>query len=213
MTQPIIDDLNRKRFDRWAGSFDRWNFAFRYCQNRLLKMLELKKGNALLDLGCGTGWAVCHAAGMLEGQGRFVGVDLSEKMIDKARENVRGLANTTFYVANAAALPLDSDGFDHVICTWSFHHHDKPESTLAEVHRVLKPGGKVWILDASAEDPLTRWIDRRQAQIEPGHVKMYSTREYREMFKKAGLTSVSDQTMLFYPIKLHRAEKSRREFP
>ncbi len=100
------EKANREKFDRWAGHFDRWGFAFRYFQKRVLSRLAPPKGSAFLDLGCGTGWAVCRVARLLVGQGFFVGVDISEKMIEKAEANSKGLANVHFHVASVEALPF-----------------------------------------------------------------------------------------------------------
>ena len=114
-----------------------------------------------LDLGCGTGWAVCYAATLLEGKGRLVGIDISKGMIEKAKRHALGFPTVEFLEANAENLPCKHDYFDTVICSNSFHHYLHPEQALKEVTRVLKLHGKIYILDVNADDFLIQWIDKR----------------------------------------------------
>jgi len=201
------DRANRQKFDRWAGHFDDWGFAFRYFQKRVLSLMVLRKNSSFLDLGCGTGWAVCRVASMLEGQGHFVGVDLSEKMIEKAAENSKDLTHVRFHAASAEALPLEDASFDNILCTFSFHHYLNPGKALSEARRVLKPGGKIYILDGTPDDFFTRWIDQMAAGIDKGHVKQYSSGEFARMFSDAGLQRLESRTILIYPVKVHIAKK------
>ncbi len=169
--------------------------------------MDPRKGTAFLDLGCGTGWAVCRVATLLEGQGLFAGVDISGKMIEKAVSNSKGLANIHFHVASVEALPLDNDSFDNVICTFSFHHYLNPGKALSEVRRALKPKGKFFILDATPDDFAMKWFDRIGAKYDKGHVKQYSIREFGQMFAENGLKHLGSRTILMYPVKAHIAEK------
>ncbi len=200
--------LNQQKWDRWSRTFDnKWGAPFRYLQKRIVSLAELKSGGNFLDLGCGTGFAVHYAAELLKGQGNFVGIDISEGMIAKARENAAGIENIRFYRASSEELPLENDYFDAIICTNSFHHYLNPGKALAEVFRVLKPGGRIFILDGTTDDLITRWIDSLARKAEKAHVKQYSTAEYRQMFSDAGLHYLESRIVLFYPLKVHIARK------
>lgn len=146
---------NEKKWDRRAENFERkWfnrvNF-FQFLQKRVIKLLDLHEGQHFLDMGCGTGWAVRYAANLVENKGEFYGIDISPKMIDKALLYSGKSENIHFYNTNAETLPFQNDFIDVIICTNSFHHYVNPDKVLAEAQRVLKPGGKLYIPDATAE--------------------------------------------------------------
>ena len=83
------DKLNQQKFDKWAGKFEERNSIFRYFQKRVISIIPLPSDSNFLDLGCGTGWAVRYVSSLLKGQGYFVGIDVSENMIKKAKEVAR----------------------------------------------------------------------------------------------------------------------------
>jgi len=152
---------------------------------------------------------VRYAAGLLEGQGHFIGIDISEGMISKAKENSLGLTNARYYRASSEELPLENNYFDIIICTMSFHHYLNPGKAIAEAYRVLKQKGRIYILDVTTDDFITRWIDVLISKKEKGHVhvKQYNTAEYKQMFSRAGLKYIESKIILSYPLKVHIAEK------
>jgi len=200
------DKLTQKKFDKWAEKFEERGF-FKYFQKRVISLINLQSNSNFLDIGCGTGWAVRYVSILLEGQGHFVGIDISQKMIEKAKEFARGLAGPSFHLASSENLPAENDFFDNIICTFSFHHYLNPEKALSEATRVLKPQGRIYVLDFTADDFLTRWIDRTVLKMEKSHVQEWSTSEFKEMFSLSGLKYIESKTILFYPIKVHIAEK------
>jgi ubiquinone/menaquinone biosynthesis C-methylase UbiE len=199
---------NENKWDGWSETFDnKWAAPFRYLQKKVISLANLQKDSNFLDLGCGTGWAVRYAAGLLNAQGNFVGIDISEGMIAKAKEHSRGSAKIKYYKASAEDLPLENSYFDVVICTNSFHHYLNPEKAIHEVYRVLKQEGKIYILDITADDFITRRIDALTKKIEKEHVKDYSTAEYKQMFSEAGLKYINSKIIMAYPLKVHIAQK------
>jgi ubiquinone/menaquinone biosynthesis C-methylase UbiE len=160
----------------------------------------------LLDLGCGTGWAVRYAASLRNGHGQFYGIDISSKMIEKAQASSTNYRNVHFRRANAEELPFENGIFDRIICSNAFHHYSDPDKVVREACRVLKPQGRIYILDVTADGFLTRILDRLAEKLERGHVKIYSTREYRSLFEKAGLLYVTNKSIL-PSLKIHIGEK------
>ena len=79
--------LNEEMWDSRAGTYDRYFSFTRWTQRKLVSLLDLKKNPHLLDLACGTGWAVRYAAKMANGRGEFYGVDNSSEMIKQAEAN------------------------------------------------------------------------------------------------------------------------------
>jgi len=153
----------------------------------LVSILDLGGNPYFLDLGCGTGWAVRYAANLANGKGEFYGIDISSKMIMKAQASSAGHKNIHFYKANAENLPFKNNFFDLIISTNAFHHFANHEKVVREAHRVLKPKGRIYILDVTADNFMMKILDRLSGKIEQGHVKIYSTREYQTLFESAGL--------------------------
>ncbi len=176
------------RFNRWARTYDRGHLNpwFTRGQAKVLEALQLKGDDWLLDVGCGTGWAVIHAA-QLTPAGRACGIDLSPGMIERAKENAEGFFNIEFQVADAEAIPYPPESFDAVISTHSFHHYSDPLRALAEIHRVLKRGGQIVILDSNRGACLWVWLwDRILRAFERGHVQYYTEEELSQLMSKAG---------------------------
>jgi ubiquinone/menaquinone biosynthesis C-methylase UbiE len=128
-----------------------------------------------------------QAANLVKGNGLFYGVDLSPKMIEKAKSNFSGKDNFHFLQANSESIPLDDNFFDVMICTNSFHHYLNPDKALKEMYRLLKKGGKLFILDPLGDSWLVKFWDRIIKWVEPEHVKIYSTQEFQQLFEQAGL--------------------------
>jgi ubiquinone/menaquinone biosynthesis C-methylase UbiE len=149
----------RERFDRWAGRYERdrrsrFNGA---PQRRALEALALGPGDRFLDVGCGTGAAVRAAAPLVE---RANGVDLSPEMIERARVLAGDVVGASLVVGDSESLPFPAGAFSAVLCSSSFHHYPVPERALAEMARVLRPGGRVAIADGSADLWAARVADR-----------------------------------------------------
>ena len=122
---------------------------------------ELKAG-LILDLGTGPGYLPIEVAKRLPNI-RIHGIDLSRRLIEKARSNARkeGLSEQLhFEVANASRLKFDDETFDMVISTGMLHTLKDPLTVLKECNRVLKPGGKAWIYDparVTSQIDLSKW--------------------------------------------------------
>jgi ubiquinone/menaquinone biosynthesis C-methylase UbiE len=191
-------ELNEAKWDKWADTLDKKNWRndyLRNAQSQVIALLNVQPGVHFLDIGCGTGWAVGQVAKLVHDQGLFYGVDLSPKMIEKARGNFIGRAHLVFTHANVESIPLDSDFFDVIICTNSFHHYPNPAKALDEMFRLLKSGGKVLILDPTADTWLIKLVDKIIKIVEPEHVKMYSTKEFQQLFGEAGLKYSNSKIM------------------
>lgn len=110
----------------------------------LLKMLPLREGERVLDLATGPGEPAFSLAPLVGARGTVVGVDLSERMIERARAvaEQRGFQNVRFEVMDAEKLALPDASFDAVVCRFGLQIFTEPDAALREVLRVLKPGGR-----------------------------------------------------------------------
>jgi ubiquinone/menaquinone biosynthesis C-methylase UbiE len=127
--------------------------------NRLLPSIaDLHRSHAALDIGCGPGAAVRAAAGSVA---RAVGVDRSLAMIEIARRRSRRLHNVEFTVGGAELLPFSDATFDRLWTIHSFHHWEDPTQGIAECLRVLRPHGRLLIVENDTTG--AHGLDRRRA--------------------------------------------------
>ncbi|HEU4802137.1 MAG TPA: bifunctional demethylmenaquinone methyltransferase/2-methoxy-6-polyprenyl-1,4-benzoquinol methylase UbiE [Solirubrobacterales bacterium] len=163
----------RGMFDRIAGVYDVMNSAMTAGMHhrwraRAADRAELASGDAALDVCCGTGDLALELARRVGPAGRVVGSDFSERMLDLAREKpVPGAAaKPIFEWADALDLPYDDGGFDAVSVGFGVRNLSDLGRGIAEMARVLKPGGRLVILEITqpTRPPLSTffsvWFDR-----------------------------------------------------
>lgn len=114
-----------------------------------LAMGELAVGQTVLDLGCGAGLDSILAARQVGATGRVIAIDMTEDMLDKAERNATavGISNIEFHVADAENLPVADATIDVVITNGVFNLCPDKLKVLAELHRVLCPGGRLHMAD------------------------------------------------------------------
>lgn len=102
-------------------------------------------GCTLLDLGCGAGLDLCVYAGSVTGTGRVIGVDLSERMISKARKNCEllGITWAEFFCSGVESIPIESETVDLVTANGILNLSPDKDAVLLEAARVLRPGGRM----------------------------------------------------------------------
>jgi SAM-dependent methyltransferase len=134
----------RVDFDLVAEGYDRPSLrALRAGAERLVELTGLRNGQAVVDVGCGTGHATVAAAQAVGPQGRVVAVDMSAEMCERARRKVSGLSTVEVRQGDGAALALPAGSFDAVICASALYTFPDLPAALSEWERVLKPGGRV----------------------------------------------------------------------
>jgi len=125
----------------------------------------IRKGEAVLDIGCGAGIDTIVAAMMVGPAGTVAGIDMVPEMLARARENLRmtDLKNVTFEEAYGEKLPFADGGFDVVISNGAFNLIPDKAKALSEVVRVLKPGGRLMMADQILVGELPSEIKARVA--------------------------------------------------
>ena len=125
----------------------------------VIRQLALRGDEQILDIGCGTGTLTRDIAAALTDKvrSRCTGLDAAEKMIAVAKRKAAGIPNIHFDAAIAEHLPYENNSFDAAVSTFFFHHihFELKKKVLTETARVLKPGGRLIIVDV---DVPTTWF-------------------------------------------------------
>jgi ubiquinone/menaquinone biosynthesis C-methylase UbiE len=140
---------------RWAAAYDVLVQFITIGQARRLRrcivdLVQIKPGESILDVGCGTGDVALALERRLNGNGRIVGIDASPEMIERAQHKARRLKSPVdFRVSAAESLPFASGSFDHVVSSLVLHHlpGDLKRRVFLSIADVLKPGGQLTIVD------------------------------------------------------------------
>lgn len=167
----------RGMFDRIAGVYDLMNSAMtagmhHRWRDRAADRAELSPGDVALDVACGTGDMTLQLQRRVGSDGHVIGSDFSERMLDLAREKGASRASggpggTPIYEwGDALELTYDDDAFDAVTVGFGVRNFADLDRGLAEMNRVLKPGGRMVILEITQPQrpPLSTffslWFDR-----------------------------------------------------
>ncbi len=167
----------RGMFDRIAGVYDLMNSAMtagmhHRWRDRAADRAELSPGDVALDVACGTGDMTLQLQRRVGSDGHVIGSDFSERMLDLAREKGAsrtsgGPGGTPIYEwGDALELTYDDDAFDAVTVGFGVRNFADLDRGLAEMNRVLKPGGRMVILEITQPQrpPLSTffslWFDR-----------------------------------------------------
>lgn len=154
----------------------------------LTEAADLTGTEAVLDLGTGAGYT---ALALAPAAGRVVGVDPTPAMLQEARQlaRERGRLNVDFVLGSAEELPFPDAHFTVVTCRYAAHHFADLATALREIMRVLRPGGRLLVVDSVApSDPeLDRWINELERHRDPSHVREYSLEEWATRLNELGL--------------------------
>lgn len=182
----------RETFDEWAreGKDEGMERRHWHTVKGALAWMPVEAGETILDLGTGSGY-VLRALRETVGIGRGYGLDASREMLHNARSSTDDPA-IGYLQAEFEALPLPAGSVDHAFSMEAIYYAGDPIDALAEVARVLRPGGTFYCaVDYFAESEHTReWAERI-----PIELTRWSRAEYREAFREAGFVVAAQDSI------------------
>ncbi len=184
---PVSPDVLTE-FARLAPRYDaKWSFYIRATVRETVARLRLRPEDRLLDVGCGTGallreLARSHPAALL------AGVDPVPEMLAVARRRLP--PEVELLEGCAERLPFAAGRFDVIVSCNMFHYLRQPGAALAEMARVLRPGGRLVITDWCDDYLACRICDVYLRLFDRAHFRMYGRRECARLLREQGYADV-----------------------
>lgn len=204
-----MSERNFDNFDEFAKDYRTIHSAnikmsgadsFYFTEQKVLIVKEYEHGENLqmLDIGCGDGATELFVQKHLPGY-MVEGIDISDKSIAEAK--YKSILNANFQLFNGSQIPFADNSFDIVFIAAVLHHigFSLHEIIIAEIYRVLKPGGRLYLFEHNPLNPFTQHLVKtcdfdKDAKL-LGHTYC------RKLLKKAGFIAVKIKFILFFPRK------------
>ncbi len=186
MSRQLTPDVLTRHDRRPRDENHRISRFMREVHSLFLDQVPLRAWNRVLSVECGDGWAAEEAWRRM-GRGYVCGVDISSQMTELAGR-LRGVdGQLEFKTWDGGVLPFPEGAFDTVIASFAFHRYVDPLATLREIHRVLRPGGNVYLLEPDRKSfaGLFSLWDYYFRLTNPGHVRYYTAAELLQLLTEA----------------------------
>ncbi|MEN8908172.1 MAG: methyltransferase domain-containing protein [Clostridiales bacterium] len=154
--------------------------------------LNIKKGEKVLDLGCGKGKETIDVAYLTGEKGFVTGLDITEEMIEKAKINSLELKlkNIEFVLGDIERLPFEDNTFDAVMSNCVINHADDKATVFSEIYRVLKTNGRFVISDAVTKKPLPKEIKSDPEAVSECFGGALTKKEYLDIINSKGFLKI-----------------------
>lgn len=188
-------DLIREKFTETAGSFGDFALATRGSEAEKLASMAVagaagSSGWLALDLACGPG---TFARALAARVGFVVGLDLTPALLLRARKALHEAVTVrasafSFACGDGNRMPFVDGSFDLAACGYSIHHMLHPEQVIAELSRVVRPGGRVALVDMVIRSQVHRAVHTRIEQArDPSHTRALTAEEFHSLLEKVNL--------------------------
>ena len=153
------------------------------------------KTDNVLDIASGPGFVAMAFAPHCD---RVVGIDATDRFVERAIAEAarRNLRNASFILGDVERMVFADDSFDIAACRFAFHHFPRPANVFAEMRRVVRPGGKLVIVDmlASEDAAKAEYHNRVERLCDPSHARALPASEFEHMFAAQGCDLLYKQT-------------------
>jgi SAM-dependent methyltransferase len=173
----------QRQYAREAARYEqRWERYLDATVSRSLQALAARRGERILDAGCGTGLLLRRLSDQTAGVDGW-GIDLSMEMLRTAR---RYGTPARLLLADLAHLPVERGSFDAVVSSSSLHHWSDPTAVLSQIRRALRPGGRLVLTDWANDHLPTRLLSHILRFTDPSHHRSFHSREMVRLLEQAG---------------------------
>lgn len=197
MPESQIENAVTEEYNRLAAIYDsRWDNYLSNSLSFLVEWAEITPEAAILDVACGTG----EFAKLLlakNHQQQITGIDISQSMLDIAKDKLQAYSNVNLYNTSVTSLPFADESFDIVICASAFHYFESPQVALFQMKRVLKPQGKLIILDWCRDYFLLKIVDTWLKLTDSAHQQCYTQAELNKMLSTANFNVIKQDKIRF----------------
>lgn len=176
---PLLEEYARLA----SGYNSRWSFYVAATTRQTLARLKLRPAGRVLDVGCGTG-ALLAQLSLACPRAHLCGIDPVPEMLAMARQTLP--ATVDLRDGWAERIPHDDEAFDVIVSSSMFHYIRQPLAALAEMTRVLKPGGQLVITDWCDDYLTCRLCNGYLRLFNRAHFKVYRSRECLSLLQQAG---------------------------
>lgn len=182
------DQKLQQEFNEWAaaGRGDEMEGHHSDITEQTLALMDIQPADRILDLGCGTGWASRRMA-RIATAGEIVGLDVANEMLRRAEQASSAFKNVRYAWGSAEKIPEADNAFNKVLSVESFYYYADQGKALDELHRVMAPGAKLFILINLYKD--NHYSLRWQAELKVP-VQALSEAEYKALLEKHGFKNV-----------------------
>ena len=157
-----------------------------------LAIASIKKGDVVLDLGSGAGFDTFLASSKVGNEGKVIGVDMTDKMIEKAKENVTkgNYKNVEFRKGDIENLPVKGSSVDFIISNCVINLAPDKKKVFKEAYRVLKPGGRIMVSDVVLSKKLPKELEENEELLTSCISGAIIKRDYLNLLTKAGFSDI-----------------------
>lgn len=182
-----LEDITRARFAATAAKMAALGDSrVAGLRTRLAALLSPAGDEVALDAGTGTGPIAFALAPLVR---EVIAVDLVPEMLELGRERAGEGSNVRFVLGDALALPVEDGSVDIALSSRTLHHVDDPGRSIAELARVIAPGGRAVVVDqvCSEDAHEAELYERLESMRDPSHVRTLPDSEVRRLLFDAGL--------------------------
>jgi len=157
-----------------------------------LAIASLEEGEVVLDLGSGAGFDAFLASDKVGKTGKVIGVDMTDEMLEKARENAKkgGYTNVEFRKGDIENLPVDNESIDTVISNCVINLAPDKEKVFKEAYRVLKSGGRLMVSDVVLTKPLPEELKKDEELLIGCISGAILKQDYLKLLEKAEFSNI-----------------------
>ena len=188
LSSSSADHKLQQEFNQWAaaGRGDEMEDHHSNITDQTLALMDIQPEDRILDLGCGTGWASRRMARVAV-RGEVVGLDVADEMLRRAEQASSAFKNVRYVWGSAENIAEADNAFSKVLSVESFYYYADQGKALDELHRVMAPGAKLFILINLYKDNSysLRWVAELKVPVQA-----LSEAEYKTLLGKHGFINV-----------------------